>query len=74
MASDFYLNGRVWMNDFQRIKLANAFDTAVFADVCRWKQKPFRRENAAIMRTESPTFCCCIQQIQLRLSFQNRKL
>ena len=31
MASDFYLNGRVWMNDFQRIKLATAFDIAVFA-------------------------------------------
>ena len=31
MASDFYLNGRVWINDVQRIKLATAFDTPVFA-------------------------------------------
>ena len=31
MTSDFYLNGRVCINDFQRIKLATAFDTAAFA-------------------------------------------
>ena len=31
MASDFYLNGRVWINDVERIKLATAFDTPVFA-------------------------------------------